>query len=389
MNEKIKIRVICAVSVFSGIVAFVIGILFFIHQNYDCSLPLATDVFGQYGDFIGGFIGTLLSVVLLYYTLKSQIESTKSQIKSAIDNSKVYVSQQFNETFFHLLNQYNSIIQSLIIESEDDAEKIKYQGKEALHYIYEKMTQEYDSTNINNSRKIAVGFFSIFYASYKDFAPVYFRTIYRILNLIENSGISENEKVNYIKILRCQMTDTELALLWYNAQTLLGKNMRVYINEYNLLKHIMPLSLLEYRSWRQIFTYPMRGRVNIVLYNVRAYIHKLITREGKSYPYTSCNAKYNLHLSSQGDCKQIKVNFSRRKNIEMPVYDDFSCFNDLLIRLIINLFEDWLFMILTLINFGHINSNLTIKHSNKSSSEDENKDNFEIIINRKDGKSIE
>ena len=96
MNEKIKIRVICAVSVFSGIVAFVIGILFFIHQNYDCSLPLATDVFGQYGDFIGGFIGTLLSVVLLYYTLKSQIESTKSQIKSAIDNSKVYVSQQFN-----------------------------------------------------------------------------------------------------------------------------------------------------------------------------------------------------------------------------------------------------------------------------------------------------
>ena len=136
MNEKIKIRVICAVSVFSGIVAFVIGILFFIHQNYDCSLPLATDVFGQYGDFIGGFIGTLLSVVLLYYTLKSQIESTKSQIKSAIDNSKVYVSQQFNETFFHLLNQYNSIIQSLIIESEDDAEKIKYQGKEALHYIY-------------------------------------------------------------------------------------------------------------------------------------------------------------------------------------------------------------------------------------------------------------
>ena len=87
---------------FSRIVCFVVALLFFMNQAlglFDGFVK--TEVIGQYGDFVGGVIGTILSVVLLSDTFKSQIEESKN-------NAQVFESQQLNELVFHLLDQYNS-----------------------------------------------------------------------------------------------------------------------------------------------------------------------------------------------------------------------------------------------------------------------------------------
>lgn len=82
---------------FSRIVCFVVALLFFMNQAlglFDGFVK--TEVIGQYGDFVGGVIGTILSVVLLSDTFKSQIKESKN-------NAQVFESQQLNELVFHLL----------------------------------------------------------------------------------------------------------------------------------------------------------------------------------------------------------------------------------------------------------------------------------------------
>lgn len=225
---------------FSRIVCFVVALLFFMNQVlglFDGFVK--TEVIGQYGDFVGGVIGTILSVVLLSDTFKSQIKESKN-------NAQVFESQQLNELVFHLLDQYNSVVASFNI-AKDDASGIRtiLKGKEGLHYVLVKMQEEFASPHISHSRKSALGMFQSFYASHEDFAPIYFRTIYRIFDVINKAEVKDDIKVRYAKLIRCQFAETELVMLRYNAMWPVGKNMRVLINEFNLLKHICPLDMLE------------------------------------------------------------------------------------------------------------------------------------------------
>lgn len=77
--KGVKMAIILCVGL-----ALVFLVLFLANRSYNPNWPLATDVVGHYGDFIGGFVGSLLSVVLLYYTFRSQIAESK-------ENAKVYI----------------------------------------------------------------------------------------------------------------------------------------------------------------------------------------------------------------------------------------------------------------------------------------------------------
>ncbi len=178
--KGIKIAIILCV-----VLALTFLALFLANRSYDTSWPLATDIVGHYGDFIGGFVGSLLSVVLLYYTFRSQIAESK-------ENAKVYIKQQFNETFFHLLHQYNSIVETFSARVGSDEPALH--GKEALHYYVLQMQAEFDNGEFYESRKEAVGCFMNFYAAHEDFTPIYYRTLYRIFNMIETIDIGDDEK---------------------------------------------------------------------------------------------------------------------------------------------------------------------------------------------------
>ena len=203
--KSIKIAIIVCVGL-----VLVFLVLFLVNRQYDYSWPLATDIVGHYGDFVGGFVGSLLSVVLLYYTFRSQISESK-------ENAKVYIKQQFNETFFHLLHQYNSIVGTISVKVENDEPALH--GKEALHYYVQQMQSEFDKGEFYENRKEAVGCFMNLYAAHEDFMPIYYRTLYRIFDMIETTDIDDSEKVKYAKIVRSQLTDSELLLLRYNSMT--------------------------------------------------------------------------------------------------------------------------------------------------------------------------
>lgn len=121
-----KALIIC--SILSIIMLF----LFAWKQDYGTKWPLATDIIGQYGDFIGGVIGTILSIVLLYSTFQSQIKESRK-------NADVFTKQQFHEIFSHLIQQHNSIINNFSMQFQLDNEtSISLSAKEAIHFYLAK-----------------------------------------------------------------------------------------------------------------------------------------------------------------------------------------------------------------------------------------------------------
>lgn len=365
---------------FSRIVCFVVALLFFMNQAlglFDGFVK--TEVIGQYGDFVGGVIGTILSVVLLSDTFKSQIEESKN-------NAQVFESQQLNELVFHLLDQYNSVVASFNIAIDDaSGRRTIYKGKEGLHYVLVKMQEEFASPHISHSRKVALGMFQSFYASHEDFAPIYFRTIYRIFDVINKSEVKSEVKVKYAKLIRCQFTETELVMLRYNAMWPVGKNMRVLINEFNLLKHICPLDMLEYLEWRNRFSFSDRHKVNILLYMVQKQVHDLFLSNETTRAITSFKTKYNINVSKLENGTVCKFDFTRNTRIQIN-YDSFTSFDSVTIDEIRLLFVAWFKEIFVYSNYAMFNYRVEINYDGVERNVP--KEHFSLIIARPDHKKL-
>ena len=121
-----------SIRVWLSIIATVIGIsiiFWFIirgiwYENFiNIKTPIDLENASKIGDFIGGFVGvifTLVGVILLFETLVLQR-------KELTDSRKVFERQQFENKFFSLLNLYQEILSTLHYEAATSS--TKYTGK--------------------------------------------------------------------------------------------------------------------------------------------------------------------------------------------------------------------------------------------------------------------
>ena len=82
----------------------------------DWSFKTNPELFGLYGNFIGGFVGTLFSIVavfLLYKTLITQQKTLKTQEDAIKQQKKTSEIEQFETTFFNLLKTQQEITSSI------------------------------------------------------------------------------------------------------------------------------------------------------------------------------------------------------------------------------------------------------------------------------------
>lgn len=211
-----------------------VGLIFFLwKRSYDSSAPICASVWGQFGDFVGGLIGSLIayiSVRLLNRNLQEQIQANIDIRKNNENSRKVFELQQFDKTFTTLMELYRE--QKAQISKELDLSGLK-------SYICEK-------DNYKDRIEEAKSKFSEFYASNRLFLSSYFRLLYKIVQTISDAKVDECVKIRYSKIFRCILSEDELFLLRYNAMTNFGRKMQIYVNKYNILKHLPFMSLLEF-----------------------------------------------------------------------------------------------------------------------------------------------
>lgn len=326
----------------------VTAIFFFWGQDYDFSSRIEHEVWGTFGDFVGGLIGTILalfSVVLMYTTFASQRELTKqserTQMQIAADanrfHDKVEESNRFNSLFFELLNFYKSLCKDLdsYIEKKVD----EYPVVDYFEFFRTSLYEGFKpGVNIGISRNLSRESYLRFYANESARISPLFRTLYRIIDLIHNSKIDDKEKLRYVKIIRAQLNENELFMLRYNCMTPYGEKFIEYVNLYRLLKHLPVLSLLEFKIFNErIMSLSNRHspNFNLMIHMITRKIYRVTMNKeerGIFDIFENSSKRFKLLLDLQ-DPKVTLIKLSINCNFKAsPDLSVFSQFTDTEIR---------------------------------------------------------
>lgn len=302
------------------IVAWLVFRGFFFDNFINPTESISLDNASKFGDFIGGVIGaifTLVGIVLLYETLSFQRKELK-------ESRQVFESQQFENTFFNLLNLYQNIVQSTHYED------FIGQSHNGQDFFVEKKKQCFNAFTSTNSafknRKIAIDLYVNYYTENKEQIAHYFRTLYRIFRTIEGSNFSEERKMYYAKIVRAQLTESELFFINYNACTEYGKNFRKLIVKYNIVKHLPLFEKLEFNEWRKKLNQDKINSLNTVFLGIIEYLK---TNETQHYYKTFLKGKYAIKVKNMTTSISLQI-FKNSNVIPSPHLqsgyglDDFS-----------------------------------------------------------------
>lgn len=231
---------------------------------FDENYVLDNALWGNFGDFIGGFIGSILAFIGVIITCLIFIEQSKQTInlnkehakiarKSQSSQKKQSEIQRFNSLFFELIELHRKQVEGLMDTSVEG-----FTGKivDKTNFFDRCMIELQNNFKSNNSyaraNLIAKRKYLQLYLSNAAALAPYFRVLYRLFELIDKSEISEKEKVRYAKIARAQLSEGALFMLRYNSTTPYGIKFIEYINKFRLLKHLPILSLLEFKYVQQI-----------------------------------------------------------------------------------------------------------------------------------------
>ena len=255
-----------------GWTIILISVIFFLFEGYKngFSFNLNSDLLDHFGSFIGGLVGALFSlasVLLVLETLEKQEKIIKNQ---AIDLKRQKVNDQFYELLkIHrencsemlvygqqgrkvFIDLYIEVCQSLntiqkinlnynLNLKQEDEINIAYLcfyfgaiGKNSINalkpYIEEygdsltaNIEKEYTSANKELKDKNNDYFFD----GHQVRLGHYFRHLYQIVRFINDQDskiITYQEKYQYIRILRAQLSNHEQVIFFFNSLSKLGKS---------------------------------------------------------------------------------------------------------------------------------------------------------------------
>lgn len=213
---------------------------------------------GSFGDFIGGLMNPLVSVLTLFVAIsvwklqKAELELTRNemaQTKEAMeDQAKTAEQQRRQQRFFDLFNVYQQTLASISLTANASNSAIELSGRRALSHI---LFRGAGLLNPNTRRLFTNEGLVLpqwnpssqeckITADWELIGPLvdhYFRVLFTILR--EAEPILESEHYRYIKMLRAQLSSGELTFIAMNAlYDLEGRKMRELIAKYGLLKHL-------------------------------------------------------------------------------------------------------------------------------------------------------
>lgn len=272
MSEKIIVKKITPSYQFWAIVLIISGVvisglyIYLLSNNNTLTTKSELDIskIGAFGDFIGGVIGslwTLAGVFLFFQALKDQrqdietniqllqlqIESLETSKQTTEQQGKILRTQQFETTFFSLLNLFIETTDNLeILHAKTDnsvCEIIK--GKKVFAVIAEKL---YHSTKTTGSQFLVMHSKTILayeriHDEYEETLQPYFGVLYSVLKFIDNADLEVSEKYTYSNTLRSYLTNSELLILNYHWTRHFGNSFKELFKKFNLLKNL-PISLL-------------------------------------------------------------------------------------------------------------------------------------------------
>lgn len=231
----------------SGIAALLVSV-FAYSSGIRGALSSDSGDWGTFGDFVGGFAGTLIGLgTLIALAIALQLQARElSETRAALEEQSRAISRQvFEATFFQLLTQFREVREGVTHKGTAGSS-----GREALARVYGDMKAQYPipSATVGQPPPQLDAIRSMHRSVYRptsheDVLGPYFRTLYHVFKFIDRAALSDDEKVTYANIARAQLTIDEVALLFYNGLSEHGVDFKPLIEKYGVLKHLNPTIL--------------------------------------------------------------------------------------------------------------------------------------------------
>lgn len=238
------------------IVVAIIGVLaawglswWLINKNIDCSTERGTfgDMFGAVNALFSGLAFAGLIVTLLYQKeelklQREELKETRNELNAQKlefqEQNKTMKRQRFENTFFNMLSLQQEIVANL---SYDEVERVMdfsnplknnvkhtiYNGRTIFREMYLNLTVSIlgNHSYMGIKRAIEANDYGAYsYISSTTRFDHYFRHLYRIFKYVDSTElIEDNERYDYACIVRSQLSDYELVMLFYNCLTSNGR----------------------------------------------------------------------------------------------------------------------------------------------------------------------
>ena len=158
-----------------------------------------------------------------------------------IDQSRTLKQQRMSSMYFSLIDLYRKIVDGL---NEQCSEGNYFKSlKRSLFddFAWLQKPQE--------CHKTAKKHYVDLYYSRKEELSHYYKIIYRIFKVVDESDLDEKDKFEYITILRSQLSENEMLAIYYNSHSRYGESLYRFILRYNFLKHLPSISKPEFKGY--------------------------------------------------------------------------------------------------------------------------------------------
>lgn len=279
---KTILIILSAILGFIGLICFFS--IIFRDEYYSYGGNIDTALASNFGDFIGGFVGTIFSIIgvlLIILTLIYQI----------IENRKTAITNQFFKMLDYHYENINNIHIKGIQPLKDNPKKYEKVDNRRAFVIFklqlQVLLQKVEEINIrkrlNFSKDdiIDIAYIAFYYgidnewsefseSKLKKYDPysqeiynellefkrssdkkvgrtnqtslsAYYRNMYNAIKLIDESCfLTKKEKKNYVKIFRAQLSNPELYVLFFNLASRFGQKWKYnnYVIKYEFIKNL-------------------------------------------------------------------------------------------------------------------------------------------------------
>jgi len=191
-------------------------------------------------------IPTVLGLLVLYFQMarnrRMQAEGTffnlLNSIRSMVANTEGRVVKVVKSTFE---NRIDYEFKGINYFTEANKELQKRLSEALGNAILDQAisTQVKDKQSIEAMHQLAKDTYNVFFKEHLPELAHYYRFTFNVLNFVHtHPDINKKKKIQYIKFIQSQMSDSELQLLYYNGIGQHGSKYYDLIERYNFLENI-------------------------------------------------------------------------------------------------------------------------------------------------------
>ncbi len=220
------------------------------------------DKFGAVNALFSGLAFAGLIVTLLYQKeeLKLQREELaqtrdelKGQREEFEEQNKTMKRQRFENTFFNMLSLQQEIVANISFDEvktifdfnahTQDVQRTSYNGRALFREMYLNLNVSIDAKHYYQGVKSAIksNNYNVYsYISTTTRFDHYFRHLYHIYKFVDTSDlIEDSERYDYACIIRSQLSDYELVMMFYNCLSINGRDkFKPLIEKYSVFNNL-------------------------------------------------------------------------------------------------------------------------------------------------------